>query len=190
MFVRADNRSFQHELTQENLAHTPDGGSNQGDHLTEQVVPLTVDAIKSVSFASPAKRKHSSAGSSVATIASSSNSRDFDMAFSDDNTPSVSHREFASPTPQHHNLSDVAESLKNYRAQESESPVLGRRELSGSSDRQAAVEMQTFGPDESASKAPEMQERSDGPTPFMPRPGNNAHPRAAPIDMMDMDLDS
>jgi hypothetical protein len=190
MFVRADNRSFQHELAQENQNHTQDGGSNQGDNLTEQVVPLTVDAVKSVSFASPAKRKHSSAGSSVATIASSSNSRDFDMAFSDDNAASVSHREYASPTPQYSIVGDVVESLQNCRTHESESPVLGRRELGGSSDHQNVVEMQTLKPDESALKVPEMQERSGGPTPFIPRPGNNAHVRAAPIDMMDMDLDS
>ncbi|ORY71716.1 uncharacterized protein BCR38DRAFT_493220 [Pseudomassariella vexata] len=172
MFVRADNRSFQQEIA-------------QAQEQTSEAVPLTLEAIQSVPTdpirTLPTKRKHSCAGSSVATLGSRSSRDMMDMIFSDepdpfpdDSTPSTFHQEFADPAPQTNKLGGVVESLANFRTH-SESPILRRDGP------------QTPKRDDSGSKVPEMQERSGGPPPFITRPRqgsqtlNNSH-----IDMMEI----
>ncbi|KAH8663949.1 hypothetical protein BX600DRAFT_512033 [Xylariales sp. PMI_506] len=190
MFVRADNRSFQHELAQEEAR--VQALAEENARVIDEPIPLTAEAmssIPSVSFASPAKRKHSSGNSSVATIAST-DSRDLDMTFSDqpetfpddDDKISSFHQEFVSPTPQHTKLGGLVESLENCRTYENESPVLGRRDLPGG----AQQEMQPLSLAETAFHAPEMQERSGGLNPFLVRPGNVSTQKMA-VDIMDID---
>ncbi|KAI0124199.1 hypothetical protein BJ170DRAFT_75636 [Xylariales sp. AK1849] len=198
MFVRADNRSFQHDLAQEQTQaqSQTEGGDNRGNSSNEEATSLTTEAIRSVSFASPAKRKLSIA-SSNATY-NSGGSRNLEMEsfdgsdpFTDeDNAPRVSHQEYMSPTPQYNRLGGLVESLENCRTFENESPDMGRRELPDAIAYQGMEEMQTFNPDGMPSSKPlEMQERTGGPTPFITRPGNTES-RTAPLDLMDMDIDS
>lgn len=170
MFVRADNRSFQQELAQEqDRAQEP-----ATVEAATEGVPLTAEAIKSVTFASPAKRKHST-GSSVATLGSR-DSRDMNMIFSDepdpffdddDNGPQTSHQEFASPAP--NKIGGLVEDLEKCRTEESDTSALGRR-------------------DATEPRAPEMQERG-GQMPFITRPSSN-ETQKAPVDMMDMDIEA
>lgn len=155
-------------------------------------VPLTADAVNAVAptpWTSAPKRKHSPA-SSVATI-HSTGSRDIDMTFSDSVGPYVEHeeraattwhQEFASPTSQSNRLGDIVESLEKCRTNEVESPVLGRRELTDQESR---------GPAAAEAKAPEMQERTDGLSPFMVnRPVEKPSRLASDhISLMDMDME-
>ncbi|KAI1847227.1 hypothetical protein JX265_013352 [Neoarthrinium moseri] len=198
MFVRADNRSFQHELSQEQAEPQSQAQQSSPTPATHGhgPVPLTAEAINSVSsvsFNSPSKRKHSISGSSVATVGSS-DSRDMEMSFSDppdpsnyrdDRVPSASQYGFASPASQPNKLGGLVESLENCRTNEPDSPVLGRRDLAKPLGDQ---EMRSFGPDETAAKGPEMQQRAVGPSPFVQRPVAKAS-QAAQVDLMDMDME-
>lgn len=192
--MRADNKVFQNELSQEQVQ-----AENQTENLGRGVaiqgdgpVPLTADAISTVAPVaaapwSPSKRKHSDA-SSVATIGST-NSRGMDMSFSgpvgpfpDHDEPDSWHQEFASPKPQPNKLGGLVESLENCRTFEPESPVLGRR---------VPVDQEMKDMTASTDKSPEMQERSSGPSPFVvSRPVLKASEAAsAPISLMDMEMD-
>ncbi|KAK6066849.1 ubiquitin interaction motif protein [Seiridium cupressi] len=194
-FVRADNKVFQNELAkgsdlaEDQIMDTSQNAAPQGG---DGPTPLTAEAIKAIApapWASSSKRKHSAA-SSVATI-DSTDSRGMDMSFSDpagpladhdDGTRNTWHHEFASPTPQPNKMGGLVESLEKCRTVEPESPVLGRRSLR---------DQEMTGLTNSTVKAPEMQERTGGPSPFvMNRPVETASQAAAnSVHLMDMEMD-
>ncbi|RYO89261.1 hypothetical protein DL762_003284 [Monosporascus cannonballus] len=185
MFVKADNRSFQQELAQE---------QNQEQTHEDEPPPLaaiSADTLSHIPVASPAKRKHS-ASSSVATNGSSQGGLDdVDLTFSDDrdpfdgdDRPTTSHREFANASPQSNKLGGIVESLANCRT--NESPGGGRSEQGHASSEGLEVEMQET---PSQARAPEMQERAGGPAPFFGAHGIDNNATNGTVDSMDMDVD-
>ncbi len=187
MFVKADNRSFQQELAQE---------QNQEQVPKEPTPPpaaITDDTLSRIPGASPAKRKHSTS-SSVATNGSSQGGLDdVDLTFSDDHDtfigdlePTTSHQEYVKSSPQSNTLGDITESLANCRTNENESP---NRRLSiqmSATNEGPEVEMQET---TVLSRAPEMQERAGGPAPFFNARAVDSTPGGT-VDLMDMDIDS
>ncbi|KAI0004023.1 hypothetical protein F4779DRAFT_621564 [Xylariaceae sp. FL0662B] len=166
MFVRADNRTFQQELSRE----------QQTQEQQPQDPPPTVVNAENLSYvpvASPTKRKHSIAGSSVATRGSSrSDIVDEELTFSDEpsqfqdyETPGASYQEFASNSSKS-GPDGIVVWQTNYQAEE--------------------VKPEAVNTDESSLKSPEMQERG-GTRPFLAQPGHNT--RNGPIDMMDLDVE-
>ncbi|KAH8205064.1 hypothetical protein TruAng_000787 [Truncatella angustata] len=197
-FVRADNKVFQNELSKEQVQTETwtEGDSGNVASPGDGPVPLTADAINAVApahWASVAKRKHSPA-SSVATI-NSTGSRNIEMVsyddvpqFADYGDPSMSwHHEYASPVPHPNKLGGLVESLEKCQTYEPESPVLGRRDP----PEQNRHDFSSSNATSDAVRAPEMQERSGGPSPFMVnRPVERASQAApGPANLMDMDVD-
>ncbi|RYP05158.1 hypothetical protein DL765_009920 [Monosporascus sp. GIB2] len=185
MFVKADNRSFQQELAQE---------QNQEQTHEDEPPPLaaiSADTLSHIPVASPAKRKHS-ASSSVATNGSSRGGLDdVDLTFSDDrdpfdgdDRPATSHREFANASPQPNKLGGIVESLANCRT--NESPGGGRSEQGHAPSEGLEVEMQET---PSQPRAPEMQERAGGPAPFFRAHAIDNNATNGTVDSMDMDVD-
>ncbi|RYP90200.1 hypothetical protein DL770_003663 [Monosporascus sp. CRB-9-2] len=185
MFVKADNRSFQQELAQE---------QNQEQTHEDQPPPVAVisaDTLSHIPVASRAKRKHS-ASSSVATNGSSRGGLDdVDLTFSDDRDPfdgddrsTTSHREFANASPQSNKLGGIVESLANCRT--NESPGGGRSEQRHASSEGPEVEMQET---PSQPRAPEMQERAGGSAPFFSAHAVDNTVMNGTVDRMDMDVD-
>ncbi|RYP15513.1 hypothetical protein DL767_010317 [Monosporascus sp. MG133] len=185
MFVKADNRSFQQELAQE-----------QNQEQTHEdppppVAAISADTLSHIPVASRAKRKHS-ASSSVATNGSSRGGLDdVDLTFSDDrdpfdgdDRPTTSHREFANASPQSNKLGGIVESLANCRT--NESPGGGRSEQRRASSEGPEVEMQET---PSQPRAPEMQERAGGPAPFFSAHAVDNKATNGTADSMDMDVD-
>ncbi|KAI1802939.1 hypothetical protein F4811DRAFT_526987 [Daldinia bambusicola] len=181
MFVRADNRSFQQELAQEQTSEQ----SQQNSDPTR----VTAENLSRIPVRAPGKRKHS-IGSSVATHGSSRDDlNDVDLTF-DDPYPSYQalgsqYESVASSSPQSKKLSGIVESLANCRTNETES-VGGSRNWD-TNEQGGFSEMQTFDSD-TTSKPPEMQERTGGPAPFLTRSSHT--PQGGPIDMMDIDLET
>ncbi|KAI1503624.1 hypothetical protein F5X99DRAFT_375012 [Biscogniauxia marginata] len=194
MFVKADNRTFQQELSQEQRQ------DQDQEQQAEVQAAVTADSLSHVPGSSPAKRKYSN-GSSVATHGSLRDDLgDVDLTFSDDTTPRTYHEEFASSSPKFNRLGGIIESLANIRTDDSELPtpgygeggdILASQDIAPDDndnddvDRMEAV--QTFDRDTAIPRGPEMQERPGGGLPFLTRPGNNTH--QGPIDMMDLDAD-
>ncbi|OTB07857.1 hypothetical protein M426DRAFT_317746 [Hypoxylon sp. CI-4A] len=164
MFAKADNRTFQQELDQEQNQEQVLDQPTQEPPPTEQF-PTTADVndqANAVASSQWLKRKYSVA-SSVATHGSSrDNLSDVDLTFDE-------------PNPE----SGV-----------SKSPEQEAREAQLVSGMQAETgydttdEMQISTP---AVKSPEMQERAGGPAPFLGRPAQTT--RSGPVDMMDIDLE-
>ncbi|EMR63837.1 putative ubiquitin interaction domain-containing protein [Eutypa lata UCREL1] len=190
MFVKADNRSLQQELTQEqNQEQTP-----------QEPLPLstaiTDDTLSRIPTSSPAKRKHS-ASSSVATNGSSRDGLDdVDLTFTDDHfayteesEPITSHQEFASgSSPQSSKLGGIVESFADCQTNERGSPH--RRLGNQPHGAEAGAEVEMVETVSSGVAAPEMQERAGRPVSFFspsPSPNNTA---GGTIDLMDMDIDS
>lgn len=190
MFVKADNRSLQQELTQEqNQEQTP-----------QEPLPLstaiTDDTLSRIPTSSPAKRKHS-ASSSVATNGSSRDGLDdVDLTFTDDHfayteesEPITSHQEFASgSSPQSSKLGGIVESFADCQTNERGSPH--RRLGNQPQGAEAGAEVEMVETVSSGVPAPEMQERAGRPVSFFnpsPSPNNTA---GGTIDLMDMDIDS
>jgi hypothetical protein len=151
-------------------------------------MPLTADAIQLIAsdeLNTSSKRKYSIAASSVATI-DSADSRDLEMSFSDvpdrlsDRGGVRSyHREFASPAPR-------ATSLSGLGYESGESPVPSRLQP-GLGNGQEVQVPSTGG---SSPKAPEMQERATaGPSPFVAQRPVDKASQAAPVDLMDIDVE-
>ncbi|OTB11428.1 hypothetical protein K445DRAFT_322014 [Daldinia sp. EC12] len=179
MFVRADNRSFQQELAQEQTSEQlPQNSDTTG---------VTAENLSYIPVMSPSKRKHS-IGSSVATHGSSRDDLD-DVDLTFDNMESYpSHRapgshyeSVANSSPQSKKLGGIVESLANRRTHETE--TAGGWDAN---EQDGFSEMQTF--DSDTSKPPEMRERTGGPAPFLTRPSHTS--QSGPIDMMDIDLDA
>ncbi|KAL7625306.1 hypothetical protein AAE478_004522 [Parahypoxylon ruwenzoriense] len=179
MFVRADNRSFQQELAQEE--------QNQEHASSPQHLPPSDIAIENplhVTVSSRCKRKHS-IGSSMATAGSSRDGLDdVDLIFDDPDVlpdyqgPSIYGQEPARGSPQSNKLGDIVESLAKCQTREAESRI----------EYSSMEEMRTFNSSSPAPiKSPEMQERTGGSAPFLSRPGYTS--QSGPVDMMDIDLD-
>lgn len=190
MFVKADNRSFQQELTQEqNQEQLPQEPEPQSGAITD-------DALSRVPGASPSKRKHS-ASSSVATNGSSRGDLDdVDLTFLDERTidfsedsgPVTSHQEFATSSTQSNKLGGIVESLANCQTNEKGSLDRWQGEQIDGTHEGPEVEMQETV--ESGAPAPEMKERVGGSTPFFSTGASDNNAMGGTIDLMDMDLDS
>lgn len=195
MFVRADNRSFQNELAREQTEaeeriENQAAQANPEATLGDGPVPLTVDAIQAIAsdeLNMGSKRKYSIAASSVATI-DSTDSRDLDMSFSDvpdrfseqDGAPRPYHREFVSPAAR-------SNSLGGLEYKPGEPFVPGHLQQPNPHDGQ---QVQMPGTGDSSPKAPEMQERvATGPSPFVAQRPVSRASLAAPIDLMDIDVE-
>ncbi|KAI8956460.1 hypothetical protein F5Y11DRAFT_353733 [Daldinia sp. FL1419] len=180
MFVRADNRSFQQELAQEqDLKQLPQDSEPPG---------VTAENLASIPATWPGKRKHS-VGSSVATHGSSRDDLDdvdltFDQPGQFPGYPALGHYEATTDNnPQPKKLGGIVDSLANCRTYENEPVELGGW---GATAQERSSEMQTL--DSDTSKPPEMRERpGGGPPPFLARPSRTTE--RGPIDMMDIDLD-
>ncbi|KAF3069114.1 hypothetical protein GL218_08236 [Daldinia childiae] len=193
MFVRADNRSFQQELAQEQSPEQLQNPDLPGTGITAENLSY-VPNIKTI------KRKHS-IGSSVATRGSSRDDLDdVDLIFDNpDQFPTYPalgnyYEPVASSSPQSKKLGGIVESLANCRTNENEPTGSGGwvtneqehfSEMQPSMEHSNMEEMQTF--DSDTSKPPEMQERTGGPAPFLTRSSHET--QSGPIDMMDIDLD-
>ncbi|CAJ2507634.1 Uu.00g088200.m01.CDS01 [Anthostomella pinea] len=216
MFVKADNRSFQQEIAQE---QSQGQDRVQDQHQMQDLPPAALGAEGSsqIPFNPGAKRKLSNA-SSIATHGSlRSDLAEVDLTFPDDpvqfdddstatthhqefasNMPMTHHQEFANNTTQLVKLGGIVESLASCRTRDNDSPILGRREVQrdygvqqgGQGDNYESMEeLRTFDSSATDSKGPEMQERSGGMAPFLTRPGSKHGTQPGPIDMMDLDDD-
>ncbi|KAK8002732.1 hypothetical protein PG989_002451 [Apiospora arundinis] len=105
MFVQVDNRSFQQELSQEQLSNESAPAPN--------VPSVNANTWEGIDFASSTKRKHSRS-SSLATLGSTGHCSDREMQmysedpFDDSKGPTTSHQEFASPAPQSNRLGGLS----------------------------------------------------------------------------------
>lgn len=164
MFVQADNRSFQQELSEEQShesAPAPNVPTRDGN------------TWEGIDFTSSTKRKHSRS-SSLATLGSTGRGSDREMllyndTFDDDDGkgPTTSHQEFASPASQPNKLGGLVESLATCRTTENVPSKLGSdSDLVGTESR-----------------GPEMQERVGRPMSFLARPDKPA------TDVLNMDME-
>ncbi|KAI2623176.1 hypothetical protein GGR54DRAFT_596851 [Hypoxylon sp. NC1633] len=201
MFVRADNRSFQQEISSQQE-------QRQGHQQPLQDPPtseITSENLSYVPIASPSKRKLS-VGSSVATHGSSRDGLDdVNLSFEDSNPfqesqrPRPDHFAVAQDGPQTYKLGGIVESLANCRTNENDAPnsgqpVLSRRQsvlglsLSPSeADCTSTEEKKSLNSSPPESKSPEMQERDGNPAPFFTR--TDPSTQDGPVDMMDIELD-
>ncbi|KAI5862927.1 hypothetical protein GGS23DRAFT_570200 [Durotheca rogersii] len=181
MFVRADNRSFQQELAQEQQNQEPNPPQPQDPAPSG----VTVGNLSYIAVSSPSKRKHS-IGSSVATGGSSRDDlNDVDLTFDDhDRFPDQHIPDAHYQTPPDASvqstkpLGGIVESLAKCQTGEAES----RAEYGG----QEGIGAFTSNPP-ALIKSPEMQERVGGSTPFLARPGPTT--QSGPVDMMDIDME-
>ncbi|KAI1776207.1 hypothetical protein F4818DRAFT_413401 [Hypoxylon cercidicola] len=190
MFTRADNRSFQQELSQEQNQGQQQQQQEQQQQQPQQDVRKFGITTENLSYviAEPywPKRKHS-IGSSVATRGSSRDGLDdVDLTFvepnqSEDQSPSVTHQEFRDIIPQSKKHGNI-ESSTNRVTYEDKSFALAPQETFQEMQPDAGFDEMEM----EMSKSPEMQERTGGSAPFLTRPGS-AEKR--PVDMMDIDLD-
>lgn len=218
MFVKADNRSFQQELTQEQNQEQqqpsppPEGPPNSGP------APITTDALSRVPASSPAKRKHS-AGSSVATNGSLRDDLgDVDLTFTDDGG---SRRSFEYNYDGNYDGDGDGDSgdtfgfggrrSGSYSSQDAQ-PTTSHHEYShqpqhqhAGSDNSQSIKLgglveslanfQTHdaaaaAAPEAAARAPEMQERGrDAGPPRLFNGGGTGTDNSGAVDMMDMDID-
>lgn len=189
MFVKADNRSFQQELTQEQNQEQPPQASEP------QAATINDDTLSRIPGASPSKRKHF-ASSSVATNGSSRGDLDdVDLTFSDqhiqyseDNRPVTSHQEFASSNTQSHKLGGIVESLANCQTNEKGLSSRWSGEQIHATHEGPEVEMHEIV--DSGVPAPEMKERAGGSAPFFSTGAGDNNATGGTIDLMDMELDS
>lgn len=195
MFTRADNRSFQQELAQEQNQGQQQQQlqqQQQQQQQQEQQQPgITAENLSYMVDDGPywIARKNSD-GSSVATRGSSRDELDdVDLTFIEPNpsgdyqAPSVSHEEFSETVAQSSRHNNAVESLVSRGTYKDEPIILNPQESFQETQPDAEfndVEMPI-------SKSPEMQERSDRTAPFLTRPGSTTERR--PVDMMDIDLE-
>lgn len=171
--MRADNKVFQNELSMEQSGPTP---------LTAE----TIDAIPEATFykVTPAmgKRK-SSVASSNATI-DSMDTRDMDMSFTDPVTSYQPNEQEPMTWNQDSDLTKEPPKVAHLRKS------MENLQCTGSTSQVTDVDME--GASENLAKSPEMQERSDGPSPFMMhRPIEKAsQATSSSVDLMDMDLEA
>ncbi|KAI1075844.1 hypothetical protein F5B20DRAFT_584807 [Whalleya microplaca] len=203
MFVRADNRSFQQELAQEKQAQ-------EQQQTQDPASVVTAESLSYVPVASPAKRKHSIAGSSVATRGSSRNSND-ELTFSDEPDPVF--RDYEEPVTSYEEFERATSSgsgrpvTKDFEfatPKDSWAASSGFVVTSGQPDPSAdwgtgtgdwgdidtnadtTTNTNTNEPSLKSKSGPEMQERG-GALPLLAQPGRNT--QSGPIDMMDLDVE-
>ncbi|KAI1377265.1 hypothetical protein F4677DRAFT_459143 [Hypoxylon crocopeplum] len=198
MFAKADNRSFQQELSQEQSQE------QQPQYEPPPLPPpgVTTENLSHIPVGKYINGKHS-VGSSAATHGSSRDDLgDVDLTFDDPGqfqgykAPSAYHEETTRTDSQSNKLGDF-ESVANSETLENESSgperlepdreqsTWGTRPVTEYSHMQ---ELETFGSDSPESKSPEMQERGGGSAPFLVRPGQPSQ-SGPPVDMMDIDLE-
>ncbi|KAI1438279.1 hypothetical protein GGR50DRAFT_640772 [Xylaria sp. CBS 124048] len=180
MFVKADNRSFQQELTQEESSREAEE-QVQGVAIPAARV-MTAATLSQLPSADPkGKRKHS-AGSSVATNGSiRSDLADIDLTFTDDNTTLHGNEPVFYDESQPLKLGDVAESLAKCQTDEHERRAEGESQGSGHDPGTTAV---------SGLRAPEMSERWGGANMFLAQPGNAIPAQNSAVDLMDLDTET
>ncbi|KAI1424375.1 hypothetical protein F5Y12DRAFT_715323 [Xylaria sp. FL1777] len=190
MFVKADNRSFQQELVQEENSRDTKDQDQEVQMQDQPQIGITAEALSQIPYGTRAKRKHSVA-SSVATNGSiRSDLADVELTFDDphpvlddDTAKAVGLHSGSGPSK----LGDVVESLAKCQTHGYE--ALGRGEME--EDTRLEVDSYDDAKDSNASttttyKIPEMSERKGGMTPFLARAGNSTQ---NPIDLMDLDTE-
>ncbi|KAJ8122758.1 hypothetical protein ONZ43_g1126 [Nemania bipapillata] len=181
MFVKADNRSFQQELVQEESIQETKNQLREAPIQDQTEIGVTAAALAQIPSEPRGKRKHS-IGSSVATNGSvRSDLADVDLIF-----------EFDAPAPidqyngsRSSRPSSVVESLAKCEAHGYD--VLGFDEKRGG--KYVENQDNDNGSDAGAAsthKMPEMSERKRGGNPFLARPGNSVQNST---DLMDLDTD-
>ncbi|KAK8855489.1 hypothetical protein PGQ11_011401 [Apiospora arundinis] len=173
MFVQVDNRSFQQELSQEQLSNESAPAPN--------VPSVNANTWEGIDFASSTKRKHSRS-SSLATLGSTGHCSDREMQmysedpFDDSKGPTTSHQEFASPAPQSNRLGGLVESLASLSSDNTSGAALrGKQETED-------LDLLGTGPRE-----PEMQQREGRPISFL-APNSEARGRPG-VNLMDMEME-
>ena len=207
MFVKADNRSFQQELTQEQNQEQQQPQPSLEELSGSVSAPITSDTLSRIPSSSPTKRKHSP-GSSVATNGSLRDDlTDVNLTFPDDDNyhgggggvgfdgrrdssedaqPMATHQEFTT----HHHESDSPRSTK----------LGGLVEPLANFQTNAAIGAAPSSP--GPVKTPEMQERArdagparlfnsgtGGGTTALPNEEIGGGGSGTTVDMMDMDID-
>lgn len=187
MFTRADNRSFQQELAQEQ-AQAQQQQQPQQPQEGVQHSEITAENLSYVTTQPYWEGGKPSVGSSVATRGSSRDDLDdVDLTFidphqsEDQQFPSVSHQEFRDTVPQSGKHDGAVAPGGNHGTYEGEPFVVDAHE--SFQETQPGAELDEM----EISKSPEMQERTGGPAPFLTRPGSTAESK--PVDIMDIDLD-
>ncbi|KAI0875516.1 hypothetical protein GGS24DRAFT_499735 [Hypoxylon argillaceum] len=181
MFVKADNRSFQQELAQEESSQKTKNQLGDVQMQDQSEIGITAEALARIPSEARGKRKHS-VGSSVATNGSiRSDLGDVELTFDD---PQIFHDESLNPVYQHNDS----------RSSELSSDVVTRGyEIPGHDEKGGQHYFEGHSQDDgngsdtntaTTQKMPEMSERKGGVNPFLARPGNSAQ---TPIDMMDLD---
>ncbi|KAI1746288.1 hypothetical protein F4680DRAFT_400956 [Xylaria scruposa] len=194
MFVKADNRSFQQELAQEERLQKTVYQNQEPQTQDEPLTEITAATLAQVPSWPKGKRKHSIA-SSIATNGSvRSNLADVELTFDDSQTaghdlPQPAHQYSGSQSSK---PSEVAGSLQ-WQAQIHQTP---EHEAPGRDEKERDKHPQDHSrggdgvsadaKDTSASKKPEMSERKGGLNPFLVRAGPSAQ---NPTDMMDLDTE-
>lgn len=178
MFVRADNRTFQNELSQEE-AQQPQQQQQDESQYQGAISGVTSEALAQLPGAAPGKRKFDTASSVATNRSIRSNLANVDLDFgdepillSDQDQPSVVHAEFPGEVNRPGRQNDLIDI-------ESDAYMGGTAES-------AAKVGQPSSQDSSALKEPEMQERSGGVS-FFARP-SGASPQK-PMDPMDLDME-
>ncbi|KAI0454565.1 hypothetical protein F5B21DRAFT_475100 [Xylaria acuta] len=189
MFVKADNRSFQQELAQEESSHEIKNQNQEAQTQDRPITGVTAAALSRIPSGPKGKRKHS-IGSSVATNGSiRSDLADVELTFDDPQTvdndlPQLTHLHGDSRSSK---LDDVVESLSECQTHEYEAPGHGEEESDKHPQDYSQGDVSTSDANTTSTrKKPEMSERKGGLNPFLVRPGPSTHNLA---DMMDLDTE-
>ncbi|KAI1753405.1 hypothetical protein F4782DRAFT_497965 [Xylaria castorea] len=177
MFVKADNRSFQQELAQEESSHKTKNQNQESQTQDQPTTGVTAAALAQISSGPKGKRKHS-IGSSVATNGSvRSDLADVELTFDDSQTvghdlPQLTHQHSGSRSSK---PGEVVESLSKYQTHEYEAPGYGEKGRDKyPQDHSQGDDNNSKANTTSTLKKPEMSERKGGLNPFLVRPGSSA----------------
>ncbi|KAI2643621.1 hypothetical protein GGS21DRAFT_542400 [Xylaria nigripes] len=187
MFVKADNRSFQQELAQEEKSPMFGHPFPEAHTHDQPAGAVTAAALSQIPSDPKGKRKYS-VGSSIATNGSiRSDLAGVDLTF--DDAPIV--QEDEPETAKQHDgskplkLGEVVASLAKCQTDERVEPAQGERKVKSSGDDQGdgyGLNANTA----STQQVPEMSERRGGANPFLAQPGGSAQTQNS-IDLMDLD---
>ncbi|KAI1822916.1 hypothetical protein F4861DRAFT_512775 [Xylaria intraflava] len=182
MFIKADNRSFQQELAQEESTRESDKQNQEVQMIDQTTVGVTAATLSQIPSDSKGKRKHS-VGSSVATNGSiRSNLAEVDLAF-DDDPPGV--LEDAPKLAHPDNDTEIGDAFETLD-EESGPLAQGKKHPEGHGQgvgRDLNIDATSI------HKAPEMSERPGGVNLFLAQQGSSAQ-TPNPVDLMDLDTEN